>query len=175
MTGTPKPSAAAAHDVLQVGQEAPDFTLPSTKGRPVTLAEHRGKPVVLYFYPEDHTVGCTMEARTFRAYFESLAFHEVVILGVSRDNVDNHCSFQEKESLPFDLLSDVDETVHDAYGAWRETTFRRRRVVRRCTYIIGPDGMIAKTYPSVNVLNHAATVLRDIERIGHDQGWFGPH
>ena len=148
MTGTPKPSAAAAHDVLQVGQEAPDFTLPSTKGRPVTLAEHRGKPVVLYFYPEDHTVGCTMEARTFRAYFESLAFHEVVILGVSRDNVDNHCSFQEKESLPFDLLSDVDETVHDAYGAWRETTFRRRRVVRRVDEAVAADRRAPRDVPA---------------------------
>lgn len=157
---------------LQAGIEAPDFALPSTSGGSVCLNDLRGTPVVLYFYPEDHTIGCTFEARSFRAYFESLALHDVVILGVSRDNMDNHCSFQDKHGLPFDLLCDEDEEVHDLYDAWRETPFRKRRVVRRCTYLIAPDGTIAKTYAKVQPMGHAAQVLRDVESIGEAQGWF---
>lgn len=158
--------------MLEEGTAAPDLELGSTVGRRVRLGDFRGRPTVLYFYPEDHTVGCTLEARGFRAYFEALGRRDVAVLGVSRDNLDNHCSFQERNDLPFDLLSDPDGAAHDAFDAWRETAFRKRRVPRRCTYLIDPDGRIAKTYPRVNVLGHARQVMEDVERLGARDGWF---
>lgn len=159
--------------MIPVGDEAPAFTLPSTSGRDVALSDHLGAPVVLYFYPEDHTVGCTIEARRFRDVFESISLHRATILGVSRDNIDNHCAFRDEHQLPFELLSDESGNVHDLYGAWRRTL--SGRAMRRCTYLIGPDGRVAKRYPRVNVMGHARTVVSDLERLGHDHGWFNAH
>lgn len=161
--------------MIEAGTKAPDFTLPSTEGTQVQLSSLQGTPVVLFFYPKDNTPGCTLEARGFRAYFESLSLHKTVILGISRDSTESHCEFQAKEQLPFSLLSDPSLEVHEAYDAWKEPLFGKGRKMHRCTYLIAPDGTIAKTYGKVNPLNHAAAVLRDIEHIGHKEGWFGDH
>lgn len=154
--------------MLDVGDDAPDFRLPSTTGADIALSGHRGTPVVLYFYPKDHTIGCTFEARSFRSQFEIIGRHRVVILGVSRDNIQNQCEFQARQRLPFELLSDTDETVHDAYGAWKRSLIGTR-TVRRCTYIIDPDGRIAHRYPSVAPVGHAKQVVRHVNRLaGND-------
>lgn len=163
-----------ARPVLKEGVEAPDFTLPSTGGRPRSLSSLKGVPVVLYFYPQDHTPGCTIQAQRFRDYFEAISIHEAAILGVSRDTLDNHCSFRDAHALPFELLSDEDASVHDLYGAWTRGLLGGKKV-RRCTYLIGPDGHIAKTYPKVNVLGHARSVVNDLEDIGHEKAWFASH
>lgn len=158
-----------AMKLLQTGDEAPDFQLPSTDGQRVTLREHAGQPVVLYFYPRDNTPGCTWEARSFRAQFEVLVGEGVTIFGISQDNIDDHCEFQGRLGLPFELLSDEEGAVHDAYGAWKQTLLGRR--VRRCTYVLGPDQRIAKVYPSVLPVGHAKTVARDVQALSQQHGW----
>ncbi len=148
------------------GDLAPEFGLPNADGRPVALSDLRGQWVVLYFYPEDHTVGCTLEAKRFRTYFESIAIHRAAIVGVSRDNPGNHCSFRDKHDLPFELLSDEENEAHDLYGAWRAPLLRRGVLeARRCTFLIDPRGRIAKIYPRVNPLSHAQQVVIDLEKL----------
>lgn len=153
--------------IVAVGHEAPDFTLRNADGEPCTLTRLRGGWVVLYFYPEDHTLGCTIEARRFRAYFESISLQQAAIVGVSRDNAGNHCSFRDRHALPFELLSDEDNVVHDLYGAWRRPLLRRDAVeARRCTFLIDPDGIVCKVYAKVNPMSHAAQVVHDLRELG---------
>lgn len=156
---------------VDVGDEAPDFTLPSTQGDDIRLSDYRGEPVVLYFYPEDHTPGCTLEARGFRNYFDGISLHKAVVLGVSHDNFENHCSFRDKNALPFELLSDEDGAVHDLYGAWQKNLLGQIKV-RRCTFVIDPEGKIAKVYPKVNPLGHPRQVVADLE--GLVRRWEAP-
>lgn len=156
--------------MLKIGDVAPDFSLKATSGEEISLSSLRGHPVVLYFYPEDHTLGCTMEARGFRAYFDSYRRDNVSILGISQDTYEQHCSFQTKLGLPFELLSDCEGDVHDLYDAWKRR--RKAKQTHRCTYIIDPEGKIAKVYPRVRVLSHAGQVLRDVERLASEGNWF---
>lgn len=155
-------------DHIQVapGDVAPDFTLPDADGRPLRLTDLHGQWVVLYFYPEDGTPGCTIEAKRFRAYFESISLQKAAVIGVSRDSVASHCAFRDKCRLPFELLADADGAVHDLYGAWRHPLLRRKVLqTRRCTFLIDPEGRVAKVYPKVNVLGHAQEVVADLERL----------
>lgn len=147
---------------VKEGDAAPDFELLSTSGKQVRLSGLRGAPVVLYFYPEDHTPGCTLEAKGFRNYFDGISLHKAAILGVSQDNHENHCGFRDKHALPFELLSDEDGDVHDLYGAWQRTLLGKTRV-RRCTFLLDPDGRVAKVYPKVNPLGHPRQVVADLE------------
>ncbi|MGB0653133.1 MAG: peroxiredoxin [Thermoplasmatota archaeon] len=156
-------------EAVPVGDAAPDFSLQCTEGHHVRLSDFAGAPVVLYFYPEDHTLGCTMEARRFRDYFEAVSLHKAVILGVSRDNHENHCSFRDKNQLPFELLSDEDGAVHDLYGAWKKPLFGSGKKMRRCTYLIAPDGTVAKFYPRVNPAAHPAEVVQDLEAFVNEE------
>ncbi len=156
----------ATTPLVREGELAPDFSLPNADGRVVSLSDLRGQWVVLYFSPEDHTIGCTLEAKRFRTYFEAIALHRAAIVGVSRDNAGNHCKFRDKHALPFELLSDEQNEVHDLYGAWRAPLLRRGVVEpRRCTFIIDPDGRVAKVYPRVNPLSHAQQVVIDLEAL----------
>ncbi len=159
----------SAHIRVNEGDLAPEFGLDNADGKPVALSDLRGQWVVLYFYPEDHTLGCTIEAKRFRTYFESIALHRAAIVGVSRDNAGNHCSFRDKHDLPFELLSDLHNDAHDLYGAWKVPALRRRVLeARRCTFIIDPSGRVAKVYGRVNPLSHAQQVVADLERLVRD-------
>lgn len=150
---------------VRVGQPAPDFTVEGTQG-PITLSQWSGQWVVLYFYPENDTPGCTLEARRFRSYFEAISRQRAAILGVSRDTHANHCSFRDKHALPFELAADPVGEVHDLFGAWKQPLFRRDVVkARRCTFIIDPHGIVRKVYEKVNPATHAAEVVRDLERL----------
>ncbi len=149
---------------VAVGDDAPDFTLPDAEGQATSLSDLRGQWVVLYFYPEDGTIGCTMEAKRFRAYFESISLQEAAIVGVSRDSSQKHCDFRDKYRLPFALLSDEDGAVHDLYGAWRKTLFHKLDA-RRCTFLIDPAGKVAKVYRRVNPMTHAQEVVADLGQI----------
>ena len=127
---------------LTAGMEAPDFTLESDAGTPVSLSALRGNGVVLYFYPKDNTAGCTTEAQGFRdhlADFKALGYE---VLGVSRDSVKSHCSFRDKQNLNFPLLSDKDETVCSLYGVLKEKTMYGRKCfgIERSTFVIDPQG-----------------------------------
>ena len=106
--------------MLEIGSQAPEFTLPDQNGEPVSLSDFRGQTVVLYFYPKDSTPGCTRQARAFASVHEDLRALGAVVLGVSRDSSPSHLRFIQKNELPFRLLSDPERTVLEAYGVWQE-------------------------------------------------------
>src|ERR1700761_18832 len=146
---------------LEVGQDAPTFSLDSTTGRTMSLEDLRGKKVVLYFYPKDDTPGCTAEACSFRDHHTTFKKKDVVVLGVSPDGAKAHTKFIEKFSLPFPLLSDEDHAVCEAYNVWVEKSMYGKKFmgVERSTFVIGPDGKLQAIYRKVKPETHTADVL----------------
>lgn len=146
---------------LEPGTKAPAFRLQDDRGRTVALADLKGKPVVLYFYPKDDTPGCTKEACAFRDAERELEKLGAVVLGVSPDTVESHAKFRDKYSLNFPLLADPDHKVAEKYGAWREKNMygKKSMGIQRSTYLIAPDGKIAKVWKRVKVDGHAEQVL----------------
>lgn len=142
-----------------------DFSLPDQEGKIHSLRDYLGKWVVLYFYPRDDTPGCTKEACEFRDSFKELQNLGVVILGVSKDTVVSHMKFAEKYQLNFTLLSDESKEVITAYGAWGKKKFLGKEYfgIIRKTYLISPDGNVAKVYEKVNPLTHAEEILKDVQ------------
>ena len=140
-----------------VGSMAPAFTLNSQEGTPVSLKDYQGKWVVLYFYPKDFTSGCTVEAHNFQRDLAQYQQKGVTILGVSVDSADSHKQFCTKEGLNFKLLADTDHTVSDAYGSL--TNMGVVKYAARHTFIISPDGKVAKVYMDVNPSKHSEEVL----------------
>jgi thioredoxin-dependent peroxiredoxin len=146
-----------------VGSSAPDFTLPSQEGVPVSLNDYRGKWVVLYFYPKDQTPGCSREAHNFQVDQPKYAERNAVVLGVSVDTVDSHKKFCAKEGLNFKLLADTDHKVSATYGSL--TNLAVVKFSSRHTFLIDPDGKIAKTYTSVDPLTHSVEVLAELDAL----------
>ena len=140
-----------------VGSMAPEFTLNSHEGAPVSLKDYRGKWVILYFYPKDFTSGCTIEAHNFQRDQAKFDAANAVILGVSLDTPDSHKQFCTKEGLNFKLLADTDHKVSSAYDSL--TNFGLVKIASRHTFIITPDGKIAKAFTEVNPNTHSAEVL----------------
>jgi len=148
----------------KVGDFAPDFQLPSTRDKDITLKEFRGKDVILYFYPKDDTPGCTAEACSFRDHEGDLSKQHAVVLGVSTDSIESHGKFKSKYDLNFPLLADETADVAKMYGVWKEKNLYGRRTwgVARTTYWIGADGKIKKIYKKVDPLKHADEILADL-------------
>ncbi len=163
-TGT---AAAYAADSPNVGSVAPSFTLPSQDNAPVSLADYKGKWVVLYFYPKDATPGCTVEAHNFQRDLDKFKAANAVVLGVSLDTPGSHKSFCDKESLTFKLLADPDRKVVDEYGV-PVKSFGTMKFASRQTFLIDPSGKIVKTWPKVDddLKNHSANVLAAIQAGG---------
>ena len=149
----------------KVGSPAPSFSLPADGGGEVSLAGHKGKWVVLYFYPRDNTPGCTREAIAFEGAAAALKQRGAVVLGVSRDSIASHCGFKEKQGLRFPLLSDPDSKVHKLYGAYGDKVMYGKKVTGalRTTAIIAPDGKLARVFSNVKVDGHADAVLAAID------------
>lgn len=149
---------------LALNSQAPDFTLPDQDGVSRTLADYHGRWVVLYFYPKDDTPGCTKEACNFRDSFHELTKLGVAVLGVSKDSVRSHQKFAAKYNLTFPLLSDPDHVVIAQYGAWAPKKFMGREFLGtlRMTYLISPEGRVAKVYPQVNPTQHVLDILADL-------------
>lgn len=141
----------------EVGKPAPEFTLKSDEGKDVSLKDYRGKWVVLYFYPKDFTQGCTIQAKNFQRDLAQFEKAGAVILGVSVDSAESHKSFCEKEGLNFKLLADTEVKVSAAYGSVRE--YNGNKLSARNTFIIDPQGKIAKVFPAVKVANHSEEAL----------------
>ena len=146
---------------VEIGKQAPDFTLEAQTGEKVTLSELKGKYVVLYFYPKDMTPGCTTEACDFRDQHGQFADLNAVILGVSPDPVDRHQKFVEKYGLPFLLLADTDHQVAEDYGVWKlKKNFGKEYMgIERSTFIIDKEGNIAKEWRKVQVKGHVEEAL----------------
>ena len=152
---------------LEVGDKAPDITLPDQVGEVHNLSDYEGKWVLLYFYPKDDTPGCTKEACLLRDNYDSFKKIKAVVLGVSVDSVKSHKKFADKYDLPFTLLADADKEVVNAYGVWGEKRFMGRTYMgtRRWSFLIDPDGRIAKIYEDVKPAEHAEQVLVDLKEL----------
>ena len=150
-----------AAPILKVGDDAPTFTLPDSLGNQVSLNDYKGKWVVLYFYPMDDTPGCTTEACHFRDDFKSLEAIGAKVIGVSIDDSFSHKKFAEKYNLPFPLLSDASGEVASRYGALNN--FLVIKLAKRYTYLINPQGKIAKIYLSVDTSKHSQEIIDDLK------------
>jgi peroxiredoxin Q/BCP len=146
---------------LTVGMMAPEFSLPSTLGRKVSLSEFRGKRVILYFYPKDDTPGCTMEACAFRDHLPRIQSKDAVVLGISLDDELSHQRFAQKYNLPFPLLSDVDAAVSRQYGTYKEKNLYGRSYwgIERTTFVIDREGRVENVFRRVKVEGHAEEVM----------------
>jgi peroxiredoxin Q/BCP len=149
--------AAFAGSAPAVGSAAPEFTLNSQEGTPVSLKDFHGKWVVLYFYPKDFTSGCTIEAHNFQRDQSLYLQKNAVVLGVSVDSADSHKQFCTKEGLNFKLLADTDYKVSTEYDSLM--TYNGAKMAARHTFIINPDGKIVKAFTEVNPNQHSAEVL----------------
>lgn len=153
------------HQELSVGGKAPDFELPSSSGKPVKLSSMKGKSVVLYFYPQDDTPGCTREACAFRDNLPKFGGIDAVILGVSKDSLASHAKFISKYSLNFTLLSDEDLVAHKLYDTWKEKNNYGRTYMgtERSTFVIDENGKIKKIFRRVKVDGHESEVLAALQ------------
>lgn len=153
--------------MLSEGDSAPDFSLPDQNGDPVALADLRGSTTVLYFYPRADTPGCTRQACSVRDRSDEYARAGARVLGVSPDPVEKVARFADKHALGFTLLADADHSVAEAYGTWVEKSMYGKRYwgVQRATFIIGPDGRIAKAFPKVSPKTHDDVVLTALREL----------
>jgi thioredoxin-dependent peroxiredoxin len=149
---TPTPPAA--------GQAAPDFSLPSMEGGLVSLKDYKGKWVVLYFYPKDFTSGCTLEAHNFERDLTKYQSQNAIILGVSADTVKSHKDFCTKEGLNFKLLADPELKTITTYGSAAERN--GVKMAARNTFLIDPEGKVARVYLAVRPATHSEEVLKDL-------------
>jgi peroxiredoxin Q/BCP len=149
---------------LEPGDAAPAFTLADQDGDPVSLADYRGRKVILYFYPEASTPGCTKEACDFRDSLNPLAAAGYAVLGVSRDQPAKNRRFAEEEHLEFPLLSDPDRAVHEAYAVWGEKTLYGKHIVGvlRSTFVIDEDGRIQLAQYNVRATGHVAALRKKL-------------
>jgi len=147
--------------VVEEGKPAPDFSLTSDTGETISLASLRGKPVVLYFYPKDDTPGCTVQACGIRDSWGEFERRGAVVLGVSPDGVASHAKFKQKYGLPFPLLADTGHEVAEAYGVWVEKSMLGKKYmgIERSTFVIAPDGTLAKAMRKVKPDEHSDDVL----------------
>ena len=154
--------------MIKEGRKAPAFNLASSEGGKVALKDLAGKFVILYFYPKDMTPGCTIEAQEFRDLGDALAKRDALVFGVSKDSIERHEKFRDKESLNFPLLSDPEGVMIEKYDAWGEKKNYGKTYmgIIRSTLIIGPEGKVRKHFPKVaRTRGHAAKVLDALEEL----------
>ncbi len=151
--------------IPSVGKKAPDFKVLDQDGEQQSLSQYKGKWVLLYFYPKDDTPGCTKEACSLRDFFPKFKKLDAVVLGVSIDSPKKHTKFIEKFALPFTLLADENKEVVTAYGVWGLKKFMGREYMgtMRTSFLINPEGKIAKVYEEVKPEEHAEEVLNDLK------------
>jgi peroxiredoxin Q/BCP len=147
--------------LIEVGKKAPAFTLQDQAGKTHRLADHAGRPVILFFYPKDDTPGCTKEACAFQASLGKLNSSKASVMGVSILDGASKAKFAKKYGLSFPLLADEDHAVAEKYGVWQEKSNYGRKYmgIARTTYLIGPDGKVQRRWDRVKVDGHAEEVL----------------
>jgi len=153
--------------LIDVGRKAPAFSLKDQHGKTHRLADYAGKPVILYFYPKDDTPGCTREACEFRDNLPKFQTRNAVVLGVSGQSEASKAKFSGKYELTFPLLADEQYDIAEKYGVWQKKLLYGRTFmgVSRTTYLIGPDGKVAKRWDKVKVDGHAEAVLKELESL----------
>jgi len=152
---------------IPAGVQAPDFSLPDENNTFRRLSDYRGMPIVLYFYPEDDTPGCTTEACNFRDDYGAYVDANVIVLGISPDSTRSHAKFKAKYALPFPLLADEGHKVCNTYGVWGPKRFAGRDYegVLRTTFLIDSHGRIAKVFEKVRPSEHSAEVLEAARKL----------
>ena len=150
--------------MLEVGTQAPDFTLPDQNGNRHSLSDYRGKEVILYFYPKDNTPGCTKQACGFAERYPQFIEKGAVVLGISEDSVASHKKFEEKYGLPFTILSDPELVAIQAYDVWQEKKNYGKTYmgVVRTTYLIDEEGKIAKAFDKVKAADNPEQMLGEL-------------
>ena len=145
---------------VTIGQPAPDFSVVTDEG-PRSLADFRGKRLVLYFYPKDDTSGCTSEAQQFRDEYPRLAVQQAEILGVSKDSIASHEKFRAKHTLPFPLVSDADGSLCALFDVWKEKSMYGKKYmgIERSTFLIDESGTVRAVWRKVKVTGHVKEVL----------------
>ena len=154
---------ARAGELPEVGQAAPDFSLPDQHGKQHALQDYRGKYLVLYFYPKDDTPGCTQEACAFRDDMNQLTELGAQVIGVSVDDSESHAEFAKKYHLPFPLLADKSGSVASSYGALMNLGIIK--LARRFTFLIDPQGNISREYLSVETSRHSKEIIEDLKKL----------
>jgi len=150
-----------------IDKPVPDFEIQATGAQTISLADLKGKKVVLYFYPKDSTPGCTREGQDFRDMHDQFVALNTVILGVSRDSIKSHENFKAKQEFPFDLLSDKDETLCRIFDVIKEKNMYGRKVmgIVRSTFLIDEKGILRKEWIKVKVPEHVAEVLETVKQL----------
>jgi peroxiredoxin Q/BCP len=151
--------------LLKIGAVAPEIDAVDQDGNKVSLANYKGKKVIVYFYPKDDTPGCTAEACSLRDGYESLTSKGFVVIGVSADSVQSHKKFISKYNLPFILISDTEKKVLNAWGAWGEKKMYGKSYegVLRTTYVVSENGIIEYVFEKVDTKNHAQQILEALK------------
>lgn len=152
---------------VQLDQAVPDFELPSTGETVFRLSEHRGKNVIIYFYPKDNTPGCTLEGQLFRDHIAEFSAHNTLIFGVSRDSVRVHENFKSKQAFPFELLSDTEETACKLFDVLhlKKNYGREYMGIVRSTFLIDSNGVLIHEWRNVKVKEHIADVLSTLKAL----------
>lgn len=150
-----------------IGQAVPDFELPSTSETLFRLSEHRGKNILIYFYPKDNTPGCTLEGQQFRDHIAEFSAFNTIILGISRDSVRVHENFKAKQAFPFELLSDADETVCKLFNVLhlKKNYGREYMGIVRSTFLIDKQGVLVEEWRKIKVKEHLAEVLNAVKAL----------
>ena len=150
-----------------LGKPVPDFTLPATGGKDVSLSDFRGKNVVIYFYPKDNTPGCTTEGQDFRDSIHTFRRRNTVILGISRDSIKSHENFKAKQEFPFELLSDAEEQACRLFDVIKEKNMYGRKVlgIERSTFLIDAEGVLRREWRKVTVSGHVEEVLEAVKAL----------
>lgn len=153
--------------MISVGKMVPDFALSGTGGKIIHLSDYQGRYRVVYFYPKDNTPGCTQEAQSFREHFQQFTALNVVVLGISRDTVRVHEGFKCKQDLPFDLLSDEDETICQMFDVIKMKNMYGKQVrgIERSTFLINPQGVLIREWRKVKIKQHCSEILTELN--GH--------
>jgi peroxiredoxin Q/BCP len=150
-----------------LGKPVPDFTLPATGGKDISLSDFRGKNVVIYFYPKDSTPGCTTEGQDFRDSIHTFRRRNTVILGISRDSIKSHEKFKAKQEFPFELLSDAEEQACRLFDVIKEKNMYGRKVlgIERSTFLIDAEGVLRREWRKVTVSGHVEEVLEAVKTL----------
>lgn len=153
-----------SNPALKVGDSVPDFTIASSSGKDFKLSEHKGKKIVLYFYPKDNTPGCTIEGHEFTALKNQFTEKNTEVYGISRDSIKSHCGFIEKQGYKIELLSDEDENLCRIFDVIKEKNMYGKKVmgVERSTFVIDEQGRLLKEFRKVSAEGHAESVLNSI-------------